>query len=125
MAETNRLSDSTEWIDLGFVERERTLREIIETGIRHHLAGLSLSNTVILLEIWVSIGAERRFITGFKNPIYSQLAVKVRIALLSIRRRSGSIPNSTGCTLLSIRKPTEYSILDCFQRIRFRSVENF
>jgi len=50
MSESNRLSESTEWIDLGFVERERTPREIIEKGIRHHLAGLSLSNTVILLE---------------------------------------------------------------------------
>ncbi|WP_280535451.1 IS6 family transposase [Halopenitus sp. POP-27] len=56
MAETDRLSESTEWIDLGFVERERTPREIIETGIRHHLAGLSLSNTVILLE---DLGVDR------------------------------------------------------------------
>ncbi|MDB2275813.1 IS6 family transposase [Halorubrum ezzemoulense] len=50
MAETDRLSECTEWIDLDFVERERTPRELIEKGIRHHLAGLSLSNTVILLE---------------------------------------------------------------------------
>jgi putative transposase len=50
MAELDRLSESTEWIDLEFVERERTPREIIEKGIRYHLAGLSLSNTVMLLE---------------------------------------------------------------------------
>ena len=50
MPESNRLEESTEWIDLGFVERERTPREIIEKGIRYHLAGLSLSNTVIFLE---------------------------------------------------------------------------
>ncbi len=50
MAETDRLTECTEWIDLGFVERERTPREFIEKGIRHHLAGLSLSNTVTLLE---------------------------------------------------------------------------
>ncbi|MFA9518718.1 IS6 family transposase [Halopenitus sp. H-Gu1] len=50
MSESNRLTESTEWIDLGFVERERTPREIIEKGIRYHLAGLSLSNTVVLLE---------------------------------------------------------------------------
>jgi len=50
MPETNRLDESTGWIDLSFVERERTPREIIEKGIRHHLAGLSLSNTVVLLE---------------------------------------------------------------------------
>ncbi|SDY75369.1 IS6 family transposase [Halopenitus persicus] len=56
MAETDRLTGSTEWIDLEFVERERTPREIIEKGIRHHLAGLSLSNTVVLLE---ELGVER------------------------------------------------------------------
>jgi len=50
MAKTDRLTGSTEWIDLEFVERERTPREPIEKAIRHHLAGLSLSNTVILLE---------------------------------------------------------------------------
>lgn len=50
MAKTDRLTGSTEWIDLEFVERERTPRELIEKCIRHHLAGLSLSNTVILLE---------------------------------------------------------------------------
>ena len=56
MAETDRLTESTEWIDLEFVQRERTPRGIIEKGIRHHLAGLSLSNTVILLE---ELGVER------------------------------------------------------------------
>ncbi|WP_280536299.1 IS6 family transposase [Halopenitus sp. POP-27] len=56
MAEIDRLSESTEWIDLGFVERERTPREIIEKGIRHHLAGLSLSNTVVLFE---DLGVDR------------------------------------------------------------------
>ena len=50
MPKTARLTQSTEWIDLEFVERERTPREIIKKGIRHHLAGLSLSNTVVLLE---------------------------------------------------------------------------
>ena len=56
MAEFDRLSRDTEWIDLSFVERERTPREVIEKGIRHHLAGLSLSNTVTLLE---DLGVER------------------------------------------------------------------
>jgi putative transposase len=50
MPKTARLSECTEWVDLGFVERERTPYEIIEKGIRHHLAELSLSNTVTLLE---------------------------------------------------------------------------
>ena len=56
MPESNRLSESTGWIDLDFVERERTPRPIVEKGIRHHLAGLSLSNTVVLLE---DLGVER------------------------------------------------------------------
>ncbi len=42
MPEIARLTEPTEWIDLEFVERELTPREIIEKGIRHHLAGLSL-----------------------------------------------------------------------------------
>jgi putative transposase len=50
MLEIARLTESTEWINLDFVGRERTPREIIENGIRHHLAKLSPSNTVILLE---------------------------------------------------------------------------
>ena len=50
MSESDRLNGCTEWIDLDFVERERTPRELIEKGIRHHLAELSLSNTVILHE---------------------------------------------------------------------------
>jgi len=50
MSESDRLNSCTEWIDLDFVERERTPREIIKKGIRHHLAELSLSNTVVLLE---------------------------------------------------------------------------
>ena len=50
MAEFDRLSEDTDWIDLSFVERERTSREIIEKRIRYHLAQLSLSNTVVLLD---------------------------------------------------------------------------
>lgn len=45
MLETSRLSRSSDWIDLGFVKRERTPEPIIEMGIQLHLAGLSLSNT--------------------------------------------------------------------------------
>lgn len=45
MSESNRLNGCTEWIDLEFVERERTPHEIIETGIQFHLARLLLLNT--------------------------------------------------------------------------------
>ena len=42
MAEIDRLSERITWIDLSFVERDRTPRWAIEVGIRCHLAGMSL-----------------------------------------------------------------------------------
>ena len=56
MPEIDRLSGSTDWIDLEFVQRERTPERIIEVGIQLHLAGLSLSNTKQYLE---KLGIER------------------------------------------------------------------
>jgi putative transposase len=56
MTQNDRLSRSNSWIDLEFVERERTPRPAIEVGIRLHLAGLSLSNTKRELE---KLGVER------------------------------------------------------------------
>ena len=50
MHEIDRLSDSTDWIDLDFVERGRTSERIIKVGIQLHLAGLSLSNTKQYIE---------------------------------------------------------------------------
>ena len=56
MAKIARLSGGSDWIELDFVERERTPRQLMELGIRLHLAGLSLSNTVRELE---KFGVER------------------------------------------------------------------
>jgi putative transposase len=56
MPEFDRLSGNTEWIDLEFVERERTPEFAIQVGIQLHLAGLSLSNTKQHLE---RLGVER------------------------------------------------------------------
>jgi hypothetical protein len=56
MAELDRLGSPSGWIDLGFIERERTLREIVEVGIQLHVAGMSLSNTKQVLE---RLGVER------------------------------------------------------------------
>ena len=50
MAEIARLSGCSDWIELDFVERERTPSELMELGIRLHLSGLSLSNTIRELE---------------------------------------------------------------------------
>ncbi len=46
MAEIGRLSGRSDWIDLDFVERERTPRRLMKLGVRLHFAVLSLSNTV-------------------------------------------------------------------------------
>jgi putative transposase len=56
MPQTERLGGSIEWINLEFVERERTPEQLIEVGIQLHLAGLSLSNTKQRLE---RLGVER------------------------------------------------------------------
>jgi putative transposase len=56
MAETDRLVGATDWIDLEFVECERTPGPIVEIRIQLHLGGLSLSNTKQVLE---RLGVER------------------------------------------------------------------
>ena len=56
MAKINRLSGCTDWIDLDFVERQRTPEPAMKLGIQLQLAGLSLSNTVSVLE---ELGVER------------------------------------------------------------------
>ncbi|WP_081630550.1 IS6 family transposase [Natronorubrum tibetense] len=52
MPENARLSSSIGQIDLDFVEREATPRLLMKLSIQLHLAGLSLSNTVRILEIF-------------------------------------------------------------------------
>jgi len=49
MPEISRLSGYRDWIDLDFVERERTPEPAMALGIQSYVAGLSLSNTVELL----------------------------------------------------------------------------
>ncbi|MFC6723491.1 IS6 family transposase, partial [Halobium palmae] len=56
MAEISRLVGRSDWIDMEFVERERTPKRAMKLGIQTRLAGLSLSNTVSLLE---NLGVER------------------------------------------------------------------
>ena len=81
MTEIDRLTGDNDWIDLEFVERERTPDQIIEVGIQLHLAGLSLSNTKQHL---VRLGANAvalPFTTGCKKPIYSRQERDRRITL--------------------------------------------
>ena len=56
MPEIARLTGCTDWIDLDFVERQRTPERAMKLGIQLQLAGLSLRNTVPVLEEW---GVER------------------------------------------------------------------
>jgi hypothetical protein len=48
MAETARFNGGIDTIELEFVEREATPGFSMQLGIRVHLAGLSISNTVRL-----------------------------------------------------------------------------
>ena len=50
MTEIERLSEGIAWIDLSFVERDRTPRWAIEEGIRCHLTGMSLREVSKFLE---------------------------------------------------------------------------
>ncbi|QCS44959.1 IS6 family transposase [Natrinema versiforme] len=56
MPELSRLNGSSSGIQLDFVEREATPRELMRLSIQLHLAGLSLSDTVSALE---RFGVER------------------------------------------------------------------
>ncbi len=52
MPENASLNGCIDQIELGFVERERTPKLLMKLSIQFHLAGLSLSNTVSILEIF-------------------------------------------------------------------------
>ena len=52
MPKNDRLNGCLNEIELGFVERETTPRLLMKLGIQLHLAGLSLLNTVSILEIF-------------------------------------------------------------------------
>ncbi len=77
MAEIARLNGSSDWIDLGFVERERTPEPAMMLGIQSHVAGLS--NTVDLLE---DLGVER-----------SRKAIHDWVQKADLQPESGKSPN--------------------------------
>lgn len=83
MAEIARLTGGSDWIELGFVEKEETPRELMAHGIELHLAGLSLAETTAVLE---EFGVDRCRTTvhnWVRKPISSR-----RLAVL--RRKSQS-----------------------------------
>ena len=97
MPKTARLTESTEWIDLEFVERERTPREIIEKGIRHHLAGLSPSNKVIFLD---HLGVDR-----------SRVAVHNWVQKADLQPADGESPDRVAIDQKAIRINDEQSFV--------------
>jgi transposase-like protein len=60
MAEFDRLSGCIEWIDLSFVERQRTPEWAIQVGIRCHLAGMSLRDASQFLD---ELGVQRSHVS--------------------------------------------------------------
>jgi len=56
MPENARINSSIDQIDLGVVEREATPELLMKLGIQLHPAGLSLSNNILIFEIF---GVER------------------------------------------------------------------
>lgn len=79
MAEITRLNSHREWIDLYFVERERTPEPAMALGIQSHVAGLSLSNTVELL---ACLGVQR-----------SRKAIHDWVQKADLQPKSGKSPN--------------------------------
>lgn len=79
MAEIVRLSGYSDWTDLDSMERERTPSELMELGLRLHLSGLSLSNTIQELE---KIGVQR-----------SQKAVHDRVQKADLQPASNANPD--------------------------------
>ena len=89
MTQNDRLTRSSGWIDLAFVERERTPRPAIEVGIRLHLAGLSLSNTKRELE---KLGVER-----------SRTAIHNWVQKADLQPPSETVPNQIAVDVTGIR----------------------
>mgnify|MGYP000170851009 CR=1 FL=1 len=89
MPEIVRLTGASDWIELDFVERERTPRRLMELGIRLHLAGLSLSNTIRELE---NFGVQR-----------SRKAVHDWVQKADLQPTSGKSPNQVALDETVIR----------------------
>jgi len=89
MAEIARLSGHREWIDLDFVERERTPEWVMAQGIQSHIAGLSLSNTVELL---ADLGVQR-----------SRKAIHDWVQKADLQPDSGKSPNQVALDETVIR----------------------
>jgi len=89
MSEITHLGGNSRWIDLDFVERERTSEPAMKLGIQIHLARLSLSNTLSALD---SLGVER-----------SRKAVHDWVQKADLQPVSGKAPNQVAVDETMIR----------------------
>ena len=89
MPKISRLSGNSDWIDLDFVERERTPEPAMKLGIQMHMAGLSLSNTISVLD---ELGVQR-----------SRKAVHDWVQKADLQPTSGKAPNQVAVDETVIR----------------------
>jgi hypothetical protein len=82
MLEIARLDGGSDCFELDFAERESTPESALKLGIRPHLARLSLSDTVSILDRLVSNAVVRPFTTGYRKLIYSPVMAQIRVTLL-------------------------------------------
>lgn len=86
MAEITRLNGGSDCMELDFVEREVTPEPLMKLGIRLHLIGLSLSNTIPERGSSVSVGHDRPSIIGYRRLAYSPMKAVVRITSRSTKQ---------------------------------------
>ena len=79
MSKNARLNGHLDEIDLEFVEREATPRFLMKLSIQLHLAGLSLSNTASILEIFAVERARSTVHNWFIRLSYSRDLDSIRI----------------------------------------------
>jgi len=72
MPEIDRLNDSTDWIDVEFVQGERTPERIIEVVFSCIWLGYHFRIPNSILRGWVSNGVGQQFTTGYRRPTYSR-----------------------------------------------------
>ena len=79
MPEITRLIGGSNCFESDFLKREVTPKLALKRYIRLYMAGLSLSDTISVLDILGSIGVVPPFIIGFRRRIYSLSKALTRI----------------------------------------------
>jgi transposase-like protein len=80
--ESHSLVGSIDRFDVGVVERHATPELVMKLGVQFHLGGLSLSNTVSVLEMFGVERTHQLFITGYTKLNHSQKTVTLQIRLV-------------------------------------------